>query len=66
VKKRRFFVKTELDILGTSSEKSGLHSSMQFDLLFPTVKTAGLHLIPIKNGSKKYTSFFYFEMDNSC
>jgi hypothetical protein len=35
-----------------SSEKSGLHSSMQFDLLFRTVKTAGLHLIPIKNYSK--------------
>jgi hypothetical protein len=35
-----------------TSEKSGLHSSMQFDILFRTVKTTGLDIIPIKNHSR--------------
>jgi hypothetical protein len=40
-------------------KKSGIHSSIQFDLLFRMVKAAGLHLIRIKLYSKKtHPSYF--------
>ncbi len=66
VKKRRFFLKKVSWISwAPTSEKSGLHSSMQFDILFRTVKTTGLDIIPNKKSLQKYTGFFYFELDNN-
>jgi hypothetical protein len=41
-------------------EKPDVYSSMQFHLLFDTVKTVGLH----RKLLKKYPPCFYFEMDN--